>query len=205
MRAPQVSCVPSAGRGRGPGRRCAHRPANNLDRRNDTPGANDCHSGTVHAQWCGGDHTQWPPAAPPPGRAPPRNDHRSLLQVAVGAPTAEGNTLRTTPVGSTTMLFVEPPLTAAASYQDQDYYQEPPSHGPAGLGAAQATALRMMRGAREAATGMGISDDKILALIENPEDIGPDERDPARMCLRGGGLEVIMGADGMILRVLRRR
>ena len=108
-------------------------------------------------------------------------------------------------VGSTALLFLEPPA-APARYDDDQvvFHQEPPSYGPAS-GPAAATDLRMLRAAREAASGMGISDDKIRDVVENPDEVGPDERNPARMRLLGGGLEIIVGSDGMILRVLRRR
>jgi len=99
---------------------------------------------------------------------------------------------------------LEPPAAPACYDDDQVvFHQEPPAYGPTSAPSAVSD-LRMLRAAREAASGMGISDDKIRDVVENPDEVGPDERNPARMRLLGGGLEIIVGSDGMILRVLRR-
>lgn len=65
--------------------------------------------------------------------------------------------------------------------------------------------LRMLKGARAAATGMRISDAQIRAVLEDPQDVQPDPKQPQRMQLSGDGLVVTTGNDGMILRVARRR
>jgi hypothetical protein len=115
--------------------------------------------------------------------------------------------LRTPSIGSMTLLFLEPPAGPVASHDDDtSYYQDPPANRPASQPAGSGGSdLRMLRAAREAATGMGISANKIRAVVENPDEVGPDERNPSRMRLLGGGLEIIVGTDGMILRVLRHR
>lgn len=65
--------------------------------------------------------------------------------------------------------------------------------------------LRMLKAARAAATGMKISDDQIRGVLEDPEDVQPDPRQPHRTRLFGRGITVTTGNDGMILRVTRRR
>lgn len=71
-----------------------------------------------------------------------------------------------------------------------------PNHGPA--------ALRMTRGAREAATGMKVSDADVRRCLDAPDDVTPDETTPSRTRFRRGALVVLAGADGMVLRVQRR-
>ena len=65
--------------------------------------------------------------------------------------------------------------------------------------------LRMLKGARQAAAGMNITDDEIRAVLEDPEDAEPDPNQPQRTRLRRDGLVVTTGNDGMILRVTRKR
>ena len=69
----------------------------------------------------------------------------------------------------------------------------------------QAPALRMTRGAREAATGMGIADADVQRCLDAPDDVSPHPDDPTRTSFRRGTLVVLAGGDGMVLRVSRRR
>ena len=68
-----------------------------------------------------------------------------------------------------------------------------------------AGALRMTRGAREAAAGMKVADADIQKCLDAPDDVFPDENAPSRTRFRRGPLVVLAGADGMVLRVDRRR
>ncbi|HEX2073228.1 MAG TPA: hypothetical protein VHF92_05530 [Geodermatophilus sp.] len=65
-------------------------------------------------------------------------------------------------------------------------------------------ALRMTRGAREAATGMQVADADIQRCLDAPDDVSPDPNTPSRTRFRRGNLVVLAGADGMVLRVHRR-
>jgi hypothetical protein len=69
----------------------------------------------------------------------------------------------------------------------------------------QAPALRMTRGARGAATGMGITDADVRRCLDAPDDVSPHPDDPTRTSFRRGTLDVLAGGDGMVLRVSRRR
>jgi hypothetical protein len=62
----------------------------------------------------------------------------------------------------------------------------------------------MTRGAREAATGMKVTDADIRRCLDAPDDVSPDAQTPSRTRFRRGNLVVIAGADGMVLRVNRR-
>ena len=64
--------------------------------------------------------------------------------------------------------------------------------------------LRMTRGAREAATGMKVTDVDIQRCLDTPDDVSPDPNTPSRTRFRRGNLVVIAGADGMVSRVIRR-
>jgi hypothetical protein len=64
--------------------------------------------------------------------------------------------------------------------------------------------LRMTRGAREAATGMKVTDADIQRCLDAADDVSPDPNTPSRTRFRCGNLVVIAGADGMVLRVNRR-
>jgi hypothetical protein len=92
---------------------------------------------------------------------------------------------------------------------DFDEEQAPPLHNRgAGLAPAEPggpSVLRMLKGARAAATGMHISDAQIRDVLEDPQDVQPDPNQPKRTQLRRDGLVVTTGNDGMILRVARRR
>ena len=68
----------------------------------------------------------------------------------------------------------------------------------------QTPVLRMTRGAREAATGMGITDADVQRCLDAPDDVSPHPDTPARTRFRRGSLVVLAGADGMVLRVSRR-
>jgi hypothetical protein len=70
--------------------------------------------------------------------------------------------------------------------------------------ARPAGALRMTRGAREAATGMKIMDAEIQRCLDAADDVSPVPDTPSRTRFRRGSLVVIAGADGMVLRVNRR-
>jgi hypothetical protein len=62
----------------------------------------------------------------------------------------------------------------------------------------------MTRGTRDAATGMELADADIQRCLDAPDDVSPDGRMPSRTRFRRGGLVVLTGADGMVLRVDRR-
>jgi hypothetical protein len=106
---------------------------------------------------------------------------------------------------STTLLFQAPP---AGPDTDVDEPIEPavrndrPSRS--GPDAGRETSLRMLKGARDAARGMKISDDQIRSVLEDPQDVQPDPTRPDRTRLRRDGLVVTTGNDGMILRVARK-
>lgn len=118
--------------------------------------------------------------------------------------------MATTPAGTTDLLFQAPP-----SLPDDDLDatggSEPPvrrgSPRDAGSSTTRSgtTALRMLRGARQAAAGMKISDDQIRSVLEDPQDVQPDPNQPHRTRLTRDGVTVTTGNDGMILRVTRKR
>jgi hypothetical protein len=66
-------------------------------------------------------------------------------------------------------------------------------------------ALRMTRGAREAAAGMKVSDAEIQRCLDAADDVSPDPNTPSRTRFHRGNLVVVAGADGMVLRVNRGR
>ncbi|MGY1632484.1 hypothetical protein ACI784_12340 [Geodermatophilus sp. SYSU D01186] len=72
-------------------------------------------------------------------------------------------------------------------------------------GSPRAGGLRMTRGAREAATGMKLADGDIQRCLDAPDDVTPDPNAPSRTRFRRGGLTVLAGADGMVLRVSRAK
>ncbi|MEX5716958.1 hypothetical protein [Geodermatophilus maliterrae] len=76
--------------------------------------------------------------------------------------------------------------------------------GPPSRGRQAGPALRMTRGAREAATGAGIADADVQRCLDAPDDVSPHPDDPTRTWFRRGPLVVLAGADGMVLRVSRR-
>ena len=78
-----------------------------------------------------------------------------------------------------------------------------PSAQPRTPKARPAGALRMTRGAREAAAGMKIADADIQRCLDAADDVSPDPATPSRTRFRRGNLVVIAGADGMVLRVNR--
>jgi hypothetical protein len=122
----------------------------------------------------------------------------------------------TNPIGSTTLVFQAPPA-APDDDTDPDFAPEPAREivrRPAHNGGAPSTAsgsigaggaLRMLKGARQAAAGMKISDEAIREVIEDPHDVAPDPTHPERTRLKRGALTVTTGQDGMILRVTRRK
>ena len=67
-----------------------------------------------------------------------------------------------------------------------------------------AAALRMTRGAREAASGMKVTDTDIRRCLDAPDDVSPNPDTPSRTQFRRGNLVVLAGADGTVLRVNRR-
>jgi hypothetical protein len=110
---------------------------------------------------------------------------------------------------STTLLFLAPPDFGGPDADDSVY---PTDRVPARTVQSDPWSdeltgppLRMLRAAREAAEGMKVTDAQVRALIESPEHIEPDPTNPQRMRLRGNGLQITVGADGMILRVARKR
>lgn len=111
------------------------------------------------------------------------------------------------PAGSTTLLFQAPPALPVDDVVDD---APPPrtrtaqSTGP-NAGPSTGSGLRMLKGARAAAAGMKISDDQIRAVLEDPQDVQPDPKQPTRTRLTRDGITVTTGNDGMILRVTRKR
>ena len=112
----------------------------------------------------------------------------------------------------TTLFFQAPPPHPQDDMDDVvDEVQAPPTDnrgGRSGGGSSSTdgpSELRMLKGARAAATGMHITDAQIRAVLEDPEDVQPDSNQPTRTQLRRDGLVVTTGNDGMILRVARRR
>jgi hypothetical protein len=80
----------------------------------------------------------------------------------------------------------------------------PVRSGPSSRNGSPAPALRMTRGAREAATGMEIADADIQRCLDAPDDVSPHPDTPSRTQFRRGTLVVLAGADGVVLRVGRR-
>lgn len=112
--------------------------------------------------------------------------------------------------GPTTLLFQAPPALPSDDTDEVfDDEQAPPTDNRGGRSGGSdgggSTELRMLKGARAAATGMHISDAQIRAVLEDPQDVQPDPNQPKRTQLRRDGLVVTTGNDGMILRVARRR
>ena len=114
--------------------------------------------------------------------------------------------------GPTTLVFQAPPSRPEDDIDELDDIadvQAPPTdnrgsrNGPAAPPGGSGE-LRMLKGARAAASGMKISDAQIRAVIEDPHDVQPDPKQPQRTQLRRDGLVVTTGNDGMILRVARR-
>ena len=107
----------------------------------------------------------------------------------------------------TTLLFQAPPALPQDDTDDVVEEQAPPTDNRGGRGGETdgPTQLRMLKGARAAATGMHISDAQIRAVLEDPEEVQPDANQPQRTQLHRDGLVVTTGTDGMILRVARRR
>ena len=111
--------------------------------------------------------------------------------------------------GPTTLLFQAPPTLPQDDTDDVfDDEQAPPTDNRGRRGGGETDSpseLRMLKGARAAATGMHISDAQIRAVLEDPQDVQPDPNQPKRTQLRRDGLVVTTGNDGMILQVARRR
>jgi len=80
-----------------------------------------------------------------------------------------------------------------------------PAAAPHARDRRPAGALRMTRGARGAATGMKVADADIQRCLDAPDDVSPDPQTPSRTRFRRGNLVVLAGADGMVLRVDRRK
>jgi len=109
------------------------------------------------------------------------------------------------------LTFLAPPSLGGADDSDDGtvdaYARVKPSAGPGrppqkpNRGPA---AVRMTRGAREAATGMKVSDADVRRCLDAPDDVTPDDTTPSRTRFRRGTLVVLAGADGMVLRVQRR-
>jgi hypothetical protein len=112
----------------------------------------------------------------------------------------------------TTLLFQAPPAHPQDDLDDMDdvldeVHPQPTDNrgGRSGGDSDGPSTLRMLKGARAAATGMHITDAQIRAVLEDPEEVQPDANQPTRTQLRRDGLVVTTGNDGMILRVARRR
>jgi hypothetical protein len=113
------------------------------------------------------------------------------------------------------MTFLAPP-TVGGDHDDASDHAPFPTEGRTGRPARAAargteprrrpeSGLRMTRGAREAATGMKVGDADIRRCLDAPDDVSPDENTPSRTRFRRGNLVVLAGADGMVLRIDRRR
>ncbi len=113
------------------------------------------------------------------------------------------------------LTFLAPPsIDAGPDEELHDVTAEPPpgrsrrdQAGPRDRSDAAADdpgALRMTRGAREAAAGMGVSDADVQRCLDEPTDVSPDADNPARTRFRRGDLTVTAAADGMVLHVARR-
>ena len=105
------------------------------------------------------------------------------------------------------LTFLAPPSTGGAPEHDpaeDRLFDFSPSRPAAPAGTRSAGGLRMTRGAREAATGMNVSDADIQRCIDAPDEVSPDETTPSRTRFRRGTLVVLSGAVGMVLRVQRR-
>jgi len=63
--------------------------------------------------------------------------------------------------------------------------------------------VRMISKARDAAARLGLSTSDIAATLENPDEVGADDRDSSRMVVRKGKVAVIVARDGMVLSVRR--
>jgi len=110
------------------------------------------------------------------------------------------------------LTFLAPPSRG----EDEDTYTDTstsvwptspsrPTEQPAPRNRKTAGGLRMTRGARQAATGMKILDADIQRCLDAPDDVSPDPNTPSRTWFRRRDLEVVVGADGMVLRVNRRK
>jgi hypothetical protein len=116
-----------------------------------------------------------------------------------------------TPASTTELLFRAPPslpdddvdLDSSGGSERPARRGSPRSAGDAAQGGS--SNLRMLRGARQAAAGMKISDAQIRSVLEDPQDVQPDPQQPHRTRLTRDGVTVTTGNDGMILRVTRKR
>ncbi len=102
------------------------------------------------------------------------------------------------------LTFLAPPSTGYDHDDDATDTGRPTSVPRRGGPASRGPALRMTRGAREAATGMKISDADVQRCLDAPDDVSPHPDDPTRTSFRRGTLVVLAGGDGMVLRVGRR-
>ena len=101
------------------------------------------------------------------------------------------------------LTFLAAPSPAAGPDEElHDVTAGFPGRGPDG--ADETDGLRMTRGARQAAGNMGVSDDDVRRCVDSPTDVTPDPDNAARTRFRRGDLTVTAGADGMVLRVVRR-
>lgn len=116
--------------------------------------------------------------------------------------------------GTTALTFQAPPAPPVdledSPGDDRHPGERPPRSSSGGdrrssTSAGPGGSLRMLKGARQAAAGMHISDEQIRAVLEDPQDVQPDPNQPTRTRLRRDGVVVTTGNDGMILRVTRRR
>jgi hypothetical protein len=104
------------------------------------------------------------------------------------------------------LTFLAPPSTGYDPDDAMDVRSPTDPTRPAGPTSRgrRGPALRMTRGAREAATGMGIADADVQRCLDAPDDVSPHPDTPTRTRFRRGSLVVLAGADGMVLRVSRR-
>jgi hypothetical protein len=111
------------------------------------------------------------------------------------------------------LTFLAPPATTVdpgAPVHDETAAFDRPARsrraaGPRFPGGRPAGVPRMTRGARQAATGMKVADADIQRCLDEPDDVTPDPNTPSRTRFRRGSVTVVAGADGMVLRVDRRK
>ena len=105
------------------------------------------------------------------------------------------------------LTFLAPPSQAAGP--DEVLHDVTAAFTGAGRGggstpSAAGEGLRMTRGAREAAAGMDVPDADVRRCLDEPTEVSPDPTHAGRARFSRGDLTVTAGADGMVLRVVRR-
>jgi len=65
--------------------------------------------------------------------------------------------------------------------------------------------VRILPKARASLADQGLTLRDVAAVLSDPAEVSPDEKNPAKSQFRRGALTVIVGDDGMVLRVARQR